>query len=120
MRIMLPLILVTVCFGCSKSLTESSLPGVPSGLPGYVRSDDAGLSLEESKAVLIARSHLEKMDGRPLDAYFRVRRADDEFHVHVEYVTGYEEDGRPIFIPGGHCEVILSKEWEVVKILPGA
>ena len=72
-----------------------------------------------SKAIAIASAHLQRSDGQPIDAYFSVEKADNGFHVEVDFVNGYDNFGRPIFVPGGHCTVLVSKQWKVLDVLGG-
>ena len=51
---------------------------------------------------------------------FKATKTTNGFDVHVEYVTGYDISGQPIFIPGGHCNVVISDEGVVAEVQPGA
>lgn len=113
----IPVALILVVLGCAKRPTP---PATPRDMAGYHRADAATLSADEVKAISIAKAHLEKSEGKAMDAYFKVTKEDGEFIVHVFTVTGYDDDGEPIFIPGGHCWVHISKEWKVTRVSPGA
>ena len=119
-RLIFTIILMPVFVGCSKSSTAPTGPATPAGLPGYVRPGDPTITSEHTKAISITKTHLETTYQEPVDAYYRVTDNDDGFSVHVEYVTGYDDAGQPILVLGGHCTVVISKEWKVVKTLPGA
>jgi hypothetical protein len=111
-------LLILVVLGCAKSPTP---PATPRGFSGYYRADATEKMIaDEAKAISIAKTHLEKEDGKPIDAYYRVTKEDGGFSVHVQDVTGYDDEGEPIFIPGGHCWVHISKEWKVTSVSPGA
>jgi len=112
----IPIVAALIVVSCSKPTP----PATPRGLSAYHRADSAKLSADEAKASSIAKAHLEKSDGKPVDAYFKVTMTDAAYEVQVFYVTGYDDTGEPIFIPGGHCTVLISKQWEVTKVLPGA
>jgi hypothetical protein len=99
----LTLFLMAMFVGCSKPPTAPTAPAKPAGLPGYLRADDPTIGTEDAKAISIAKAHLEKTDGKPVDAYYRVTKTDDGFSVDVEYVTAYDNAGQPVFIPGGRC-----------------
>ena len=86
---------------------------------GFHRAGSSEFTADETKAVEIAKAHLEKADGKRIDARYKVTRVPDGFSVHVEYVTAYQH-GQPVFIPGGFCVVLVSTQWTVIKILAGA
>jgi hypothetical protein len=107
--------------GCT---AQTSAPGVPSGAPTVVftdcrREQDSEFSLHEQSTIAAARRHLEQIDKRPIDAYYRVTRTADGFEVFVICVTGYT-DSQPSFIPGGHCTVLLREDGSVIRVLGGA
>jgi hypothetical protein len=108
-----------VVSGCSK---PGSLPLTPrpAVLSGYVRLDDPSLTADVANAIQTAKTHLEKTDGQPVDAMYKVTKTASGFDVHVEYVTGYDTSGQPMFVPGGHCNVVISTQGSVVKVQPGA
>jgi hypothetical protein len=108
-----------------RSLLASSLAflliaGCGEKLPdGLHRTGSSGFTMAEAKAVAVAKADLEKSGHKGLDARYRVRPAPEGYRVHVAYVAGYQH-GQPLFIPGGFCEVLVSTQWVVIKILPGA
>ena len=114
------IIVVIATAGCSKSSKARTAPGSSVGLPGYSRPGDPSLPTDDAKAIDRARTHLETTYGRPVDAYFRVQQDQDKYSVHVIYVTAYDDDNKPVFVPGGHCTVLISNEWKVLEVLPGA
>jgi len=87
--------------------------------PGFHRAGSKELSADEAKAVDVAKAELEKADRKRIDARYRITHVPEGFSVHVSYVTGYQH-GQPIFIAGGFCVVLVSTQWTVIKILPGA
>lgn len=106
-------------------LSESGGPrrrpaGGAVSFPDYVPADAPNLSVDERKIVTRVEQHLEGRDGQPADARYRVAETDEGYQVDVLYVTGYDENGDPVFIAGGHCTVIVSNEGRVLKVLPGA
>ena len=107
-----------VVSGCSAPAPP--LPSAPAVLPGYVRFDDPSLTADVTKAIQTAKTHLEKTAGQPVDAMYKVTKTASGFDVHVEYVTGYDNSGQPVFIPGGHCNVVISTQGSVVEVQPGA
>ena len=108
-----------VVSGCSKPAALPVLPS-PAVLPGYVRSDDPNLTADVAEVIQTARTHLEKTGGQPIDAMYKVTTMASGFDVHVLYVTGYDTSGQPVFIPGGHCNVVISNQGSVVEVQPGA
>jgi hypothetical protein len=109
-----------VALGCSKPPAPPALLLGKPLLPGYVRPDDPNLRADVAKAIQTAKMHLEKLDGRPLDAMYKATKTASGFEVHVEYVTGYDDSGQPVFIAGGHCNVRISAQGRVVEVQPGA
>lgn len=119
-RLIVTIIFVPVFVGCSKSSTVPTGPTTPARFPGLVRPDDSTITAEHTKAIYIAKGHLEETYPEAVDAYFRVTETNEGFSVHVAYVSGYDDAGEPWFLPGGHCAVLISKEWKVLEILEGA
>ena len=89
-------------------------------LQGYYPAGAASLSPDEAKAVSVAKSELQEDPAEPLDARYRVTQTETGYEVHVFFVTAYDAQGCPIFIPGGHCTVLIAKDWSILKIMPGA
>lgn len=87
--------------------------------PGFHRDGASVFTKEETKAVQIAKAHLEKEDGKRIDARYKVTRVPEGFSVHVSYVAGYER-GQPVFMAGGFCVVLVSTQWTVVEVLSGS
>ncbi len=113
------LCLLTLCGCSSKSLTAS----VPSGAPAVVltdcrREEDSTFSQRERDIIASARRHLEQSDKRTVDAYYRVKHTADGFEVFVICVTGYT-GSQPVFIPGGHCTVLLRDDGSVIRAFGG-
>ena len=106
--------------GTATYVNPSAGPARPVWFPGYARPDARTLNTQQARAAKLARAHLEKAAGEPVDAYYRATVTDGGFSVHVKYVTGYDKAEEPVFIPGGHCTVVISKGWSVVEVLPGA
>ena len=86
---------------------------------GFHRAGSKEFSKDEAKAVAVAKSELEKKDHTSIDAIYRVTAVPEGYSVHVEYVAGYQ-NGQPVVAPGGFCVVMVSTQWTVIKILPGA
>jgi len=86
---------------------------------GFHRADSSEFTSDEAKAVKVAKAQLEKADGKRIDARYRATRIPEGFSVHVEYVMGYQR-GQPVFLPGCFCVVLVSTQWKVIRILPGA
>lgn len=94
--------------GCSEKL-----------LRGLHRAGSREFTKDEGRAVAVARADLERLRQNRIDARYGVTSVPEGYRVHVAYVAGYEH-GEPLFIPGGFCEVLVSTQWTVIKILPGA
>ena len=86
---------------------------------GFHRAGSNEFNTEDARAVGVAKAELEKADRKRIDARYKVAHVPEGFSVHVSYVTGYQ-NGQPVFIPGGFCVVLVSIQWTVIKILPGA
>jgi hypothetical protein len=86
---------------------------------GFHRAGSSEFTADETKAVEIAKAHLEKADGKRIDARYKVTRVPEGFSVHVSYVTGYQR-GQPVFVAGGFCVVLVSTQWTVTKIFGGS
>jgi uncharacterized protein YcfL len=119
-HLILVLLLVAVC-GCS---SQTSTTRIPSGAPAVVftdcrRDQDSTFPQRERDIIASARRHLEQSDKRPIDAYYRVKHTADGFEVFVIYVTGYT-GSQPVFMPGGHCTVLLREDGSVIRVLGGA
>jgi hypothetical protein len=104
--ILSPLLLVLA--GCSEKLPQ-----------GLHRAGSRGFTVDEAKAIVVARADLEKSGHKRIDARYAITRVPEGYRVHVAYVAGYQH-GQPLFIPGGFCEVLVSTKWTVLKIFPGA
>lgn len=121
MRLLFIAAIALITLGCSKPPAPAvPMQTTPSAPPGYVRSDDPNLAADVAKAIQTAKTHLEKLDGEPVDAMYKVTETENGFYVHVQYVTGYDDSGQPVFIPGGHCGVVISADGDVVEVNPGA
>jgi len=94
--------------GCSEKLPE-----------GLHRADSRQFASDEARAIAVAKADLEKSGHKQIDARYNIRRVPEGYRVHVAYVTGYQH-GQPLFIPGGFCEVLVSAQWTVIKVFPGA
>jgi hypothetical protein len=87
--------------------------------PAPQKRPQAERSREHKRAVEVARAYLENQSGEPIDAEFTVTSTEGGYRVFVQYV-GRDPQGHPLHIPGGHCLILISKEWEVIRVLPGA
>ena len=100
-----PLLLVLA--GCSEKLPQ-----------GLHRADSREFTMDEAKAIAVARADVEKSDHKRIDARYAVTRAPEGYRVHVASVGGYQH-GQPQLIAGGFCEVLVSTQWTVLKIFRG-
>ena len=94
-------------------------PKGPRKLIGCVRESDPGLSERNRAAITAARTFLEK-GGKAVDAYYKVEDKAGQRRVFVLFVGGYGKDDQPIIKPGGFNDVLLDKDNQVLKVLPGA
>jgi hypothetical protein len=85
---------------------------------GFHRAGAKEFTAEEARAVDVAKTQLEKVERKRIDARYKVTRIPEGFSVHVSYVMGYHS-GQPCFLPGGFCEVLVSTEGTVIKIFGG-
>ncbi len=76
-------------------------------------------SQEHKRAVEVARAYLENQDGKPIDAELKVHPSEEGYEVFVQYVTGRDSQGRPLYVPGRHRSVLISKDWKVIEVHQG-
>ena len=105
--VLLPLALF-LFVGCSEKLPE-----------GLHRADSRDFTRDEARAVAVEKADLEKSGHKRIDARYSVARVPEGYRVHVAYVSGYHR-GQPLFVPGGFCELLVSTQWMVIRIFPGA
>ena len=105
-----PLLACILLAGCGQADSQAELEH-PAGSRFF--------SKPESRAVAVAKAQLERQDGKRIDARYKVTETPEGYSVHVSYVTGYQE-AKPIFGAGAHCTVLISTQWTVIRILPGA
>ena len=115
------LLFLLALFGCSSPQPTARIPSdaPPIVLTDCRRAQDSAFSQREQDIIAAARRHLEQSDKRPIDAYYRVKHTADGFEVFVIYVGGYT-GSQPVFMPGGHCTVLLREDGSVIRVLGGA
>ena len=99
---------------------SSSVSWVPPLAPGEVKA----LSPDEAKAVLMARSVIEenaKKEGQaaPQILHFYPKATADGWDVHVEYVA-FWTNGKPTSGAGFFADVLIGRNWKVIKVIGGA
>jgi hypothetical protein len=65
---------------------------------------------ERERAISVAREYLYKDDPEPGEIEYKVHRTEDGYSVFVQFA----------WVPGGHCLLRISSEWEVTELIPGA
>jgi hypothetical protein len=83
-------------------------------------ADSKLFSNDETKALRAAKARLEAGRGKTIDARYKVTRTSAGYDVFVMFVGGYDEHQKPLFKPGGHCSVALTKDFKIIHIFPGA
>lgn len=99
---------------------SSSIPWVSALASGEVNA----LSPDEAKAVLLARSVVEesaKLAGQaaPQILHFYPKATEDGWDVHVEYVA-FWINGKPFSGPGFFTDVLIGRNWKVIRVIGGA
>lgn len=79
---------------------------------------DATFSADEQRLVAAARTYLQNLHGKHLDARYKVDCTRDGYEVHAMFVAGYE-NGRPLYSPGGSGIVVLRADGTVTGYMPG-
>ena len=82
------------------------------------RPDDSRFSPREREIVAVARRFVEKDQRKPVDGYYKIMKTKDGYDVFVEFAAGYE-NGRPLFVPGGHGIVVLRRDLSFVRYMRG-
>jgi hypothetical protein len=123
---LLILAVLTVLCGCADSGTSgtsTSAPTKPAASEEWHRYDDSRYTADERQAVRAATvALLDPTRPRPeFDQAFRysVSQNRGDWVVTVWHVYGFK-DGKPQFVPGGHTNVILHKDFKVKSKVPGA
>jgi len=83
------------------------------------RENDPKFSKDEQAILSTVRRYLEHQNKTPLDAYYKFIKSSKGYAVFVQFVGGYDGN-RPLFMPGGFCEVELDKNGKVLRVDPGA
>ena len=82
-------------------------------------ADSRHFTAEEMRAIAVARAELSRKSDTVLDAYYKITRRGGNLEVFVLFASR-GPDGKPLFVPGNHCTVIVTPQWTVSRILPGA
>lgn len=117
---------LTACESGEKS-TDSQRPAqsnVAQWAPSLAPDDVMALSPDEAKAILLARSVVEKnakLAGQPAPeiSHFYPTATADGWDVHVEYVA-FWNNGKPFPGPGFFTVVRIRRNWKVVQVIGGA
>ena len=83
------------------------------GQPSDVPTDGA------PRAIRVARQYLEDGNKGPIRAELEATRNGDGYRVFVQDIGGYDRTGRPLYFVGGHCVVVISKDWQVSRVIGG-
>lgn len=75
------------------------------------QEESAAYSPDEIRALDVAKMYLTEDNSKQFRAIYSVRRTDEGFSVFVEY--------QPAF-PGGHCVILISRDFKVTKVVGGA
>ncbi len=104
------------------SLPAASLDRLPARTP-QIKVDSSSnlrdLSPDGRRALEVAKAHLEQELLRDAEAVVSVSETGGEFGVYLEWI-GRRKDGSPAFYPRGHALVKVSRDFQVVKVIPGA
>ena len=110
--------LMLIGSNCSESVPlHRTSPHAPIG---YYRDGDQMLSPQDARAIANAAAYLKSNTaGGSVDAFYMPKQTKEGFLVHVIYVHGYTDVGKPIYIPGEHCTLVLSEELKVIDVKAG-
>lgn len=73
----------------------------------------------EQRAAAAAKAYLERERKKPLDGRYRVSQTQEGYTVFVMYVGSYDQDGRPVYAPGGYGIVYLNADFTFHRHMPG-
>lgn len=73
---------------------------------------------EERRAIAVTAEYLKEDFDKPMDAKFKVLRADKGYRVFVEFFCR-DEQGQPVYAVGSHCLVMISEDWKVINVVGG-
>ena len=91
-------------------------PDVPTGTPEVQTS-----VLTEEEVIDIARKAVQANDTWAERAEFETtKNADHTWSVTVWRIEGYDEDGKPQFVPGGHRFITIDRQGQVTDYMRGA
>jgi hypothetical protein len=114
MQSLIVVVVLLFVLGCQQQNTEPVVDMWADMWP----ADDSRFTAQEREVVAAARSFLEKKRGMSLDARYEIEQTDDGYKVLVMFVGGYE-GGRPLFYPGGHATLVLRRDGNIVRYMPG-
>lgn len=117
---------LTGCQGRENSMDsqEQTKSGLTQWVPALAPDEVRALSPDEAKAVLLARSVVEenaKKAGQapPEILHFYPKATEDGWDVHVEYVA-FWINGKPSPGSGYFTDVLIGRNWKVIKVIGGA
>ena len=135
------ILLLAFVFGCArertappqqaKPLSDSSRAGesarpveTPAETPTQIKielsSDVEKLSANEQRALHVAEAHLKQDLRFDLETVFSVTEKPDEYRVFLQFIGRRNDDGSPpVLFPGGHTTVIVSPEFNVIRVIRG-
>ncbi len=123
LRLSLMLLLAFV-FGCARDKPAPPQQAGPTQSRPQIKIDSSSeldnLSANGRRALDVAKAHLEQDLSKDQEAVFSVSENPDGYSVFLDYIVGRHDDGSPAFIVGGHCMVIVSPDFKVVRVVGGA
>ena len=91
----------------------------PDTLVIHEEKKSSDIQHRKDRAIAVARAYLKRQDDRDFDATFTAREMQSGYSVFVEFIGGYDDQGNPLYYPGGHCLVEISRDWKVIEVIPG-
>ena len=81
---------------------------------------DYSWTKEDRAIIAVARKFLEERQSRQINALYRIARSDKKIKVYVDFVSGYDSEGRPVLKVGSYCTVVLDLNLKPLGIISGA
>ena len=75
--------------------------------------------LDEKKAIEIARGAVREKDTWADRATYKARQTEEGWTVSVWRIEGYNEEGEPLFTPGGFRTVVIDEQGKVTEYRRG-
>ena len=102
-------------------LSALSMPKLAAGHgESKLSESDSSWTKEDRAIIAVAHKFLEERQSRQINALYRITRSDKKIKVYVDFVSGYDKDGRPVLKVGSYCTVVLDLNLKPLGIITGA